>query len=109
MDQKFIAGLGNIYTDEALHKAGIHPLKNFGSLNHEQAEKLLASIRDVLNEGIAGTAQASIGCTAGGIFRITFRCINGTGDPCHTCGTKIERIIVGQRGTHFCPALPTLP
>jgi formamidopyrimidine-DNA glycosylase len=103
LDQKFIAGLGNIYTDEALHLAGLHPLMQSDQISSLQAEKLWQAIREVLLEGIQ-THGASIDWVyRGGDFQNNFRVYQRTGEPCWTCGTPIERLTVGQRGTHFCP------
>ncbi|HEX7557434.1 MAG TPA: zinc finger domain-containing protein, partial [Leptolinea sp.] len=103
LDQAFIAGLGNIYTDESLHRAGIHPLRLAGTLNPEEAEKLLESIRKTLQEGISRNGASIDWAYRGGDFQNNFRVYQQTGKPCPVCGTFIERIVVGQRGTHFCP------
>ena len=103
LDQAFIAGLGNIYTDEALHLAIIHPLTLADSLDLTQAEKLLAGIRQVLQEGISRNGASIDWVYRGGDFQNHFRVYQRTGEPCPDCDTPIERIVVGQRGTHFCP------
>ncbi len=103
MDQKFLAGLGNIYTDEALFKAGIHPLTTSRSIEPLQAEKLLNAIRAVLTEGIARNGSSIDWVYRGGDFQNHFKVYQRTGQPCACCGTLITRMIVGQRGTHFCP------
>ncbi len=103
LDQAFIAGLGNIYTDEALHLAKIHPLTIANSLDFHQAERLLSSIRQVLNEGIRRNGASIDWVYRGGDFQNHFRVYQRTGEPCPECGTPIERITVGQRGTHYCP------
>jgi formamidopyrimidine-DNA glycosylase len=103
LDQTFIAGLGNIYTDEALYLAGLHPNLISSSLTYEQAERLLQAVRSVLAEGIR-TQGASIDWVyRGGDFQNHFRVYQRAGDPCPVCGTPVQRIVVGQRGTHFCP------
>lgn len=104
LDQTFIAGLGNIYADETLHLAHIHPLTLADSLDLTQAEKLLTSIRQVLQEGILSNGASIDWVYRGGDFQNHFRVYQRTGEPCHNCETPIERIVVGQRGTHFCPA-----
>lgn len=104
LDQGFIAGMGNIYTDEALHLARIHPLEKASSLNSERVEELLMAIRSVLEEGIRRNGASIDWVYRGGDFQNYFRVYQRTGDACPVCGTKIERIVVGQRGTHFCPA-----
>jgi len=104
LDQGFVAGMGNIYTDEALHLARIHPLETASSLSSERAEELLAAIRSVLEEGIRRNGASIDWVYRGGDFQNYFRVYQRTGDACPVCETKIERIVVGQRGTHFCPA-----
>lgn len=103
MDQTFIAGLGNIYTDEALHLAGLHPLMPSDALNQVQTAHLLESIRQVLEEGIRRQGASIDWVYRGGDFQNHFRVYQRTGEPCPNCGTPIQRIVVGQRGTHFCP------
>jgi len=103
MDQSFIAGLGNIYTDEALHLSRIHPLTRADQITLEQAGKLLENIRQVLQEGIARNGASIDWVYRGGEFQNYFRVYQRTGKPCPACGTPIARIVVGQRGTHFCP------
>jgi formamidopyrimidine-DNA glycosylase len=103
LDQNFIAGLGNIYADEALHLAKLHPLTPANALTHEQASHLLNSIRTVLRDGIARNGASIDWVYRGGDFQNYFRVYQRTGEPCPVCGTPIARIIVGQRGTHYCP------
>lgn len=103
MDQRFICGLGNIYTDEALHKARIHPLQKAGTLTLDQAGRLLLAIREILGEGILRNGSSIDWVYRGGDFQNQFRVYQRTGEACFSCGTPIERIIVTQRGTHFCP------
>ncbi len=103
MDQQFLAGMGNIYTDEALHLAGLHPLRHSGSLSRTEVEKLHRAIRDVLQEGIHRNGASIDWVYRGGNFQNYFKVYQKQGEPCQTCGTAIERMLVGQRGTHFCP------
>ena len=103
LDQIFIAGLGNIYTDESLFLAGLHPLRISYSLDLAEAEKLLFSIRKVLRAGIDAQGASIDWVYRGGDFQNTFKVYQRTGDPCAICGQVIERILVGQRGTHYCP------
>lgn len=103
LDQKRIAGLGNIYTDEALFLAGLHPLTPGSAITEFQAECLLRSIRFVLEEGIRHNGASFDWVYRGGDFQNYFRVYQRTGEPCSICGTRIERIVVGQRGTHYCP------
>ena len=103
LDQTFIAGLGNIYTDEALHMAKLHPLKLSDSVTKKQAEQLHQSIREVLQEGILRNGASIDWVYRGGDFQNHFRVYGRTGEKCPACGTKIKRIVIGQRSTHFCP------
>jgi len=103
LDQEVIAGLGNIYTDEALFLSGIHPLTPANELTELHTESLLRSIRLVLKEGIARNGASIDWVYRGGDFQNHFNVYQQTGKPCPVCGTPIQRIVVGQRGTHFCP------
>ena len=103
LDQTFLAGLGNIYVDEALNLAKLHPLTPANRLTQEQAIRLLKSIRTVLRDGIERNGASIDWVYRGGDFQNYFRVYQRTGEPCPVCGTPIARIIVGQRGTHFCP------
>jgi len=102
LDQTFLAGLGNIYTDEVLHLAKLHPLRRSDSLKEDEAERLLAAIRSVLTEGIARNGASIDWVYRGGEFQNHFRVYGRAGQPCPECGTPITRIVVGQRGTHVC-------
>jgi formamidopyrimidine-DNA glycosylase len=101
LDQTFIAGLGNIYTDEALYVAKLHPLSASDSLTVRQARALHEAIHSVLNEGIRRNGASFDWVYRGGEFQ--FRVYGRTDQKCPVCGTKIKRILVGQRSTHFCP------
>jgi formamidopyrimidine-DNA glycosylase len=103
LDQTFLAGLGNIYTDEALHLAKLHPLRQSDGVTPQQAAALWRAIRAVLAEGIRRNGASIDWVYRGGDFQNHFRVYQRTGQPCPVCGTPIERIVVGQRGTHFCP------
>ncbi|HPS41766.1 MAG TPA: bifunctional DNA-formamidopyrimidine glycosylase/DNA-(apurinic or apyrimidinic site) lyase [Anaerolineaceae bacterium] len=103
MDQAFLAGLGNIYTDEALHRAGLHPRRRSSSLKMQESERLYQAIREVLEEGIRRNGASIDWVYRGGEFQNYFRVYQRQGQVCTTCGTKIERIVVGQRGTRYCP------
>jgi formamidopyrimidine-DNA glycosylase len=103
LDQSFIAGIGNIYADEALHRAGLHPQTLAATLSLEQATLLLESIRRVLQAGIEANGASIDWVYRGGDFQNQFQVYQRGGAPCYGCGTSIERIVVGQRGTHFCP------
>jgi len=109
LDQHFIAGLGNIYTDEALHRARLHPRTPSNTLTVDQAARLLESIRFVLRAGIKANGASIDWVYRGGGFQNQFQVYHRTGEPCNHCGTPIERIRVGQRSTHFCPQCQALP
>ena len=103
LDQKFIAGLGNIYTDESLHRAKLHPLTQSNQVTKKQAGRLWSAIRETLEEGIRRNGASIDWVYRGGEFQNHFRVYGRTGEACPACGTKIQRMVVGQRGTHFCP------
>lgn len=103
LDQTFLAGLGNIYTDEALHIAKLHPLGMSDSLSLKQAQALHEAVRKVLKEGIKRNGASIDWVYRGGEYQNYFRVYDREGEPCFVCGTKIQRLVVGQRGTHICP------
>lgn len=109
LDQTFIAGMGNIYTDEALHMARLHPLQAANSLSPEQAAQLWESIRAVLLDGIQRQGASIDWVYRGGDFQNYFRVYQRTGEPCPVCGTPVARMVIGQRGTHFCPRCQPAP
>ena len=108
LDQTFLAGLGNIYTDEALNLARLNPLVASDSITVEQAQTLHEAVRKVLKQGIRRNGASIDWVYRGGEFQNYFRVYDREGKPCPTCGAKIQRIIVGQRSTHFCPNCQTL-
>ncbi len=103
LDQRFLAGVGNIYADEALHQTALHPLRRSDTLGIEDATQLFDNLRTVLEEGIRRNGSSIDWVYRGGDFQNYFQVYQRTGEPCYRCSTPIERIIVGQRGTHFCP------
>ncbi|MGE5249425.1 MAG: bifunctional DNA-formamidopyrimidine glycosylase/DNA-(apurinic or apyrimidinic site) lyase [Bacteroidota bacterium] len=103
LDQSFLAGLGNIYTDEALHRARLHPLRLSDSLRRRQVERLWEAIRAVLEEGIRCNGASFDRVYRGGEFQNHFRVYDREGQACPVCGATIKRLVIGQRGTHFCP------
>jgi formamidopyrimidine-DNA glycosylase len=103
LDQTFLAGLGNIYTDEALHLAKLHPLAPTHDVTARQALRLHAAIRLILREGIRRNGASIDWVYRGGDFQNHFRVYGRLGQPCPVCGTAIRRLVVGQRGTHVCP------
>ncbi len=102
-DQTYLAGMGNIYIDEALHRARIHPLRQSHTLAVDEVSRLHRSIRRALREGLQNNGASIDWIYQGGGFQDQFRVYQRTGEPCPRCGTPIERILVGQRGTHLCP------
>ena len=103
LDQTFLAGVGNIYADEALHLAGLHPLRKSDTLSLAEARRLWRSLRRVLRQGIRLNGASIDWVYRGGEFQHQFRVYRRAGEPCLTCGRPIRRIVVGQRSTHFCP------
>lgn len=103
MDQTFLAGMGNIYTDEALHLAHLHPCTRSDGLSQTAASRLLKAIREVLEEGIRRNGTSIDWVYRGGDYQRHLRVYQRAGQPCTTCGTEIQRIIVGQRSSYFCP------
>jgi formamidopyrimidine-DNA glycosylase len=103
MDQTFLAGMGNIYTDEALHLARLHPCSRSDGLNLVAAEALQKAIHSVLSEGILRNGASIDWVYRGGDYQRHFRVYQRAGQPCFNCSTPIERILVGQRSSYFCP------
>jgi formamidopyrimidine-DNA glycosylase len=108
LDQTFLAGLGNIYVDESLHRAGLHPLRPSHRVAPPEAARLAREIRAVLAAAVAreGSSFDAFYRTPEGKpggFQDEFRVYDRAGEPCTTCATPIRRIVVGQRGTHLCP------
>jgi formamidopyrimidine-DNA glycosylase len=103
LDQTFLAGLGNIYTDESLHLAKLHPLAIADSVTPRQAERLHGAIQGILTEGIRRNGASIDWVYRGGEFQNHFRVYDREGQPCPVCGAIITRLVVGQRGTHICP------
>jgi formamidopyrimidine-DNA glycosylase len=106
-DQSFIAGIGNMYADEALFLAKIHPMRAGGSLSEEEIERLYQAIRQVLAAAI-GDKGASVNTYFRpdgqiGTAHFQFRVAHRRGESCPVCGTPLERITVRNRGTYFCP------
>jgi formamidopyrimidine-DNA glycosylase len=103
LDQTFLAGVGNIYADEALHRARLHPLRRSDRLNPEETRRLWRGIRAALRSGLRHHGASIDWVYRGGDFQHHFRVYGRTGEPCLACATPIRRIRVGQRSTHFCP------
>ena len=109
LDQSFLAGVGNIYADESLHGANLHPLTLASSVSRKQADALFEAIQRVLKEGIRRNGASIDWVYQGGNFQNYFAVYQQTGEACPRCGTSIERTVLGQRGTHFCPKCQPAP
>jgi formamidopyrimidine-DNA glycosylase len=103
LDQTFIAGIGNIYADEALWRARLYPLRRAASLKPDEVAALYRGIRQALSDGIRYEGAAIDWVYPEGNYQDHFRVYGRTDEPCRRCGSAIRRIVVGQRGTHFCP------
>jgi len=103
LDQTFLAGVGNIYADESLHMAKLHPQRSSDSVTKKQAAALCEAIRSVLQEGIRRNGASIDWVYRGGEYQNYFRVYDRAGKPCVVCGTIIQKMTVGQRGTHICP------
>jgi formamidopyrimidine-DNA glycosylase len=109
LDQTFLAGMGNIYTDEALHMAKIHPLTRSDGISFDLAQNLLQCIQRVLRQAIDRHGTSIDWIYRGGDYQRLLRVYGRTGSPCPDCASPVERIKVGQRGTHFCPVCQPAP
>jgi formamidopyrimidine-DNA glycosylase len=107
LDQRTVAGLGNIYVDEALWRAQLHPLREAGSLDADELRRLTKAIRDALRAGLArqGATLRDYSTPDGrrGRAQERFRVYGREGEPCPRCGTPIDKIRTGGRGTCYCP------
>jgi formamidopyrimidine-DNA glycosylase len=107
LDQTLIAGIGNMYADEALYQARIHPQRPSGSLTHSETARLHSAIQSVLHQGIenkgASTDTFFRPEGARGAAHLQFKVAHRKGEKCPRCSGVIERIVVGQRGTFYCP------
>ena len=103
LDQSFLAGIGNIYSDEALFGSKIHPTRSSRSLSQSEAALLLEKIRASLQLGIDHNGASIDWVYRGGNFQNYFQVYQRKDQPCPVCGTPIVRTTVSQRGTHYCP------
>jgi len=107
LNQKLLGGVGNIYADESLFRAGIRPRRRAGTLTREQFRKLHSSLKRVLNEAIrAGGSSISDYVDADGeegFFQLRHRVYGREGEPCLVCKTPIKRIVIAGRSSHYCP------
>ncbi len=113
LDQHTVAGLGNTYVDESLWLAGLHPLRISDSLTATEVAALHQAIRSVLKAALAhgGTTMRDYRGPDDeqGAHQFSLAVYGRTGQPCPRCGSTITRMVVGQRGTHVCPACQPLP
>jgi formamidopyrimidine-DNA glycosylase len=107
LDQSFVAGVGNIYADESLFLARLHPTRLAGALDADDALRLHGAVRRVLLDGIAANGASFDWVYPGGNYQDHFRVYGRTGLPCVDCGRPVSRIVVSQRSTHFCAACQT--
>lgn len=107
LNQSLLHGVGNIYADEALFRAGIRPRRLAGRLTRAELARLREALEAVLRHAISlGGSSVSDYVDADGVrgfFQLEHRVYSRTGQPCLVCGTPIQRIVLGGRGTHFCP------
>ncbi len=106
LNQSFLAGIGNIYADESLHRAGIHPRTNAAKISKPRARLLYQAIQHVLQAAIAakGSSISDYVDSQGrkGSFQQEHLVYRRTGEPCTKCGSPVKRTLVSQRGTHYC-------
>ena len=109
LDQRFVAGLGNIYSDEVLHRAGIHPSRRAGGLSEAEVGRIHSQVGPVLAEGISrgGTSLDDLAYLlpdgrAGGFLEY-LRVYGREGQPCRSCDAPIRRMVIGARSSYFCP------
>ncbi len=107
LNQRFLGGMGNIYTDETLFRAGIHPRSLAAHLSRPRALRLHQAMREVLAAAVeqGGSSVSDYVDVEGrkGFFQFQHLVYQKTGEPCASCGGPIRRILVAQRGTHYCP------
>jgi len=107
LNQKLLRGVGNIYADESLFRAGIRPRRRAASLTRKELPRLYAAIQEVLKEAIAlGGSSVSDYVDADGeegFFQLQHRVYGREGEPCLVCKTPIKRIVISGRSSHYCP------
>ena len=114
LDQEFLAGLGNIYVDEALHRARLHPLQRSDRVGARKVTALHGAIRETLElaiqkEGSSFDAFYRTPEGQPGRYQEQFQVYGRGGQPCRRCGRRVVRMVVGQRGTHLCPRCQPRP
>jgi len=107
LNQKLLRGVGNIYADESLFRAGLRPRRRASTITREQLGKLFSAVREVLQEAIAaGGSSISDYVDANGeegFFQLQHRVYGREGEPCLVCKTAIKRIVIAGRSSHYCP------
>jgi formamidopyrimidine-DNA glycosylase len=107
LNQKLLRGVGNIYADESLFRAGIRPRRRAAAISHEQLRKLFLSVKEVLQEAIAlGGSSVSDYVDADGeegFFQLQHRVYGREGEPCLVCKTPVKRVVIAGRSSHYCP------
>ena len=113
INQHLLAGLGNIYADEALFVAGIHPLSQPGRISAPKARRLFRAVRKVLKQAVElqGTSFRDYVDIEGrpGNYEPRLRVYQHTGEPCRRCGRPIRRLVIAGRSSHFCPGCQPRP
>ncbi len=107
LNQKLLRGVGNIYADEALFRAGIRPRRRAATISHEQLRKLYKAVQEVLREAIAlGGSSISDYVDANGeegFFQLQHRVYGREAEPCLVCKTAVRRVVLAGRSSHYCP------
>jgi len=107
LNQKLLSGVGNIYADEALFRAGIRPRRRASSLSHDELRRLHSALKRVLKQAIklGGSSISDYVDSNGdeGFFQLKHRVYGREGKPCSVCKTPIKRIVIGGRSSHYCP------
>jgi formamidopyrimidine-DNA glycosylase len=109
LDQTFVAGIGNIYADESLHRARLHPLRRSHTLTAVEVARLWKGIRAALRAGVRHNGTSIDWVYRGGRHQHRLRVYGREGESCGVCGGKICRILVGQRSSYFCPRCQPRP
>ena len=107
LNQKLLRGVGNIYADESLFRAGIRPRRRAASISRERLEKLLIAVKEVLKEAIAlgGSSVSDYVNAEGeeGFFQLQHRVYGREAEACLVCKTSIKRVVIAGRSSHYCP------
>jgi len=107
LNQKLLSGVGNIYADESLFRAGIRPRRRAASLTRQELSQLFGTVQQVLKEAIAlgGSSVSDYVDAAGeeGLFQLQHRVYGREGEPCLVCKTPIKRLVIAGRSSHYCP------